>query len=197
MFLNSPAPSPAARFFVLVLGVLGTSGTSCSRREHREREAARPNLVLILVDTLRPDHLDLYGYGRATSPNLAAFAREAVTFENAYASSVSTLARRRTSRTSPPKENPEDRRAFLAVRLDGATHSVEDDRRGEQTHETAVAPVEAALQSLLTFERECALSELRRDRLPSVLNLDHDTATLLKDANSRARICHVGACVVK
>ncbi|MEM6793662.1 MAG: sulfatase-like hydrolase/transferase, partial [Acidobacteriota bacterium] len=33
-----------------------------------------PNVVLIVLDTLRPDRLSLYGYGRETSPNLDAWA---------------------------------------------------------------------------------------------------------------------------
>lgn len=31
----------------------------------------RPDIVLITLDTVRADHLELYGYPRATAPNLA------------------------------------------------------------------------------------------------------------------------------
>jgi arylsulfatase len=49
------------------------------------RDAARPpNVVVYLVDTLRKDHLSVYGYHRETSPRLAEFARDAVRFETAY-----------------------------------------------------------------------------------------------------------------
>ena len=41
------------------------------------------NVLLVVVDTLRADRLSLYGYHRPTSPNLEAFAREAVVFTNA------------------------------------------------------------------------------------------------------------------
>lgn len=44
-----------------------------------------PPVVLIVVDTLRADALGVYGYERDTSPNLDAFAREAVVFETAIA----------------------------------------------------------------------------------------------------------------
>jgi len=47
------------------------------------REAPRPNLVIVALDTLRPDHLGCYGYERATSPGLDAFAAGAVVFEQA------------------------------------------------------------------------------------------------------------------
>lgn len=50
-----------------------------------------PNVVLITLDTLRADRLSLYGYGVQTSPNLDAFAREGVLFENAIAPASWTL----------------------------------------------------------------------------------------------------------
>ncbi len=33
------------------------------------------NVILLVIDTLRADHLGCYGYGRATSPNLDRLAR--------------------------------------------------------------------------------------------------------------------------
>jgi len=54
-------------------------------------EAAPPrHVVLIVVDTLRADHLSLAGYGRPTSPRLEALAREGTVFTRAYAHSSST-----------------------------------------------------------------------------------------------------------
>ena len=49
------------------------------------------NVVLILVDTLRADHLGVYGYPRATSPNLDALAAESVVFENARSQAACTF----------------------------------------------------------------------------------------------------------
>lgn len=49
-----------------------------------------PNLVLITIDTLRADHLDAYGYARATAPSLTAFAADGVLFENAIAAAPAT-----------------------------------------------------------------------------------------------------------
>ncbi|MEE3331704.1 MAG: sulfatase [Myxococcota bacterium] len=56
-----------------------------------EAVAPRPPLILITIDTLRADHLGCYGYPRATSPNIDAFAAEALLFENAYAPMPTTL----------------------------------------------------------------------------------------------------------
>lgn len=41
------------------------------------------NVVVLLVDTLRGDHLGLYGYDRPTSPTLERLARESVVFDHA------------------------------------------------------------------------------------------------------------------
>ena len=48
-------------------------------------------VVVISIDTLRPDHLGMYGYPKATSPNLDRFAAEAVVFEQAISTAPSTL----------------------------------------------------------------------------------------------------------
>jgi membrane-anchored protein YejM (alkaline phosphatase superfamily) len=49
------------------------------------------NVVLIHLDTLRPDHLGCYGYGRPTSPNIDKIASEGVRFTKAYSSGVPTI----------------------------------------------------------------------------------------------------------
>jgi arylsulfatase A-like enzyme len=48
------------------------------------------NVVLVSLDTLRADHLGLYGHARDTSPELDAFAREAYVFERALAPAPNT-----------------------------------------------------------------------------------------------------------
>lgn len=45
----------------------------------------RWNVLFLLVDTLRASHLDHYGYHRPTMPNLSRFAKDAVTFNRAFA----------------------------------------------------------------------------------------------------------------
>lgn len=53
--------------------------------------AQPPNVVLISIDSLRPDHLGAYGYGRDTSPHLDALAKSSVVFERAWSTSSWTL----------------------------------------------------------------------------------------------------------
>jgi len=42
------------------------------------------NIVLISVDTVRPDHLSTYGYDRNTDPNLKKLAEKSIVFQNAF-----------------------------------------------------------------------------------------------------------------
>ena len=57
-----------------------------------EGAPARPrNVLVISIDTLRPDVLGCYGYERATSPTLDLLAAEGALFENAFTTSPWTL----------------------------------------------------------------------------------------------------------
>lgn len=51
----------------------------------------KTNVVLVSIDTLRADHLGVYGYGRDTSPAMDALAGESAVFLNTYASAPWTL----------------------------------------------------------------------------------------------------------
>ena len=51
----------------------------------------KPNVVLITMDTVRADHLSLYGYERDTTPHLRDLAREATVYIHAIATSDETL----------------------------------------------------------------------------------------------------------
>jgi arylsulfatase A-like enzyme len=53
--------------------------------------AAKPNVLLISLDTLRPDHLGCYGYQKPTSPNLDRFAAQAIRFSNCRSQAPWTL----------------------------------------------------------------------------------------------------------
>ncbi len=64
---------------LLVAGVVAALALGCGRG------APPPNIVLIVIDTLRADHLGCYGYIRDTSPVLDGFARKALRFDAAFA----------------------------------------------------------------------------------------------------------------
>ena len=68
----------------------------------RERAVARtrsspqrPNVVFVVMDTLRADRLSTYGYTRETSPRLSELAARGVRFDNAYATASWTCGPRR------------------------------------------------------------------------------------------------------
>ena len=54
--------------------------------------ADTPNVILITLDTVRADHLSLYGYARNTTPNLSRLAQEAVVYTNAISTGNMTLS---------------------------------------------------------------------------------------------------------
>lgn len=79
-----------ARLLAAGLGMAGL--LACTPFEDiTETPAPTTNVILISIDTLRPDHLGCYGYDVPTSPNLDRFCEEAVIFEQAIAQAPSTL----------------------------------------------------------------------------------------------------------
>ncbi|HEY6323357.1 MAG TPA: sulfatase [Thermoanaerobaculia bacterium] len=80
---------------VLLLTTLLPAAAGCARPPSgAPAEAPLPpahNLIFILVDTLRADHLPLYGYRRDTSPNLTALGRESLLFSNARSQASCTF----------------------------------------------------------------------------------------------------------
>jgi arylsulfatase len=77
------------------------------------RAATGTNVLLITIDTLRADHLGVYGYPRNTSPRIDALARAGTVFDQAYtfwpktrASFVMMLTGRRPSQNGYSKSHP-------------------------------------------------------------------------------------------
>jgi len=60
----------------LAIGLFAASGCG---------SGSSPNLLVIVVDTLRADHLGAYGYPRSTSPAIDSLASQGVLFRRAYA----------------------------------------------------------------------------------------------------------------
>ncbi|MDA8017378.1 MAG: sulfatase-like hydrolase/transferase [Thermoanaerobaculia bacterium] len=56
-----------------------------------DTEENPPNVLLIVIDTLRADHLSTYGYERKTSPNIDRLASEGTVYENGIAAASWTL----------------------------------------------------------------------------------------------------------
>ena len=52
---------------------------------------SRPNVVLIVLDSVRRDHLSCYGYERDTTPHIDRIASQGVRFTRATAASCWTI----------------------------------------------------------------------------------------------------------
>lgn len=52
---------------------------------------ANVNVIILVLDALRPDHLSCYGYERETSPNIDRLARQGLVFQNAVSQAGWTL----------------------------------------------------------------------------------------------------------
>lgn len=69
-----------------LLVALAGALAGCAPSEERPSD-----VILIVCDTLRADHLSCYGYERPTSPRLDAFAATATRYEHAYSTAPWTL----------------------------------------------------------------------------------------------------------
>jgi len=83
--------------FFLVLCVASCSFDSGSRNDQGALAEFFPlnssrayNILIISFDSLRADALGVYGYRRATSPNIDKFAQGAVVFDNAHSAGATT-----------------------------------------------------------------------------------------------------------
>lgn len=79
--------APLKLAMLAALAVLPALFAGCGGRER----AARPNVVVVVMDALRADHLGCYGYERPTSPRIDGFARTADRWTLAMAASPWTV----------------------------------------------------------------------------------------------------------
>ena len=77
------------KFAVIIIGIIIT--VFIISFVYFEYRPDRPNVLLITVDALRPDHLGCYGYERNTSPNIDKLAREGVMFTQAISQGSQTV----------------------------------------------------------------------------------------------------------
>jgi arylsulfatase A-like enzyme len=78
--------------------LLGTAG--CSRlaklpEEYLPRGGSRMNVVVVIIDTLRKDHVGAYGNNWIKTPNLDALSNESLRFTRAYPESIPSIPARR------------------------------------------------------------------------------------------------------
>jgi len=71
--------------------ISGTHVTKDAKSGIQSGKSDRPNILLIVMDTVRADHLSLYGYYLNTTPYLKKMALESTVFNNAFAAAPWTL----------------------------------------------------------------------------------------------------------
>ena len=96
-----PQPKGTAALYAGIAGLAalfsfapgtGSGGALSFEAPETEANAKAPDIVMVVVDTLRADHLGLYGNGDATSPNIDKLASEAVVFDQYITSASWTRA---------------------------------------------------------------------------------------------------------
>ena len=79
------------REFVKLLGAVSLSYIAAAnhlktgRGGNPRQSSEKPNVLMLVFDTLSARHMSLHGYPRATTPNLARFAERAFVYHNHYA----------------------------------------------------------------------------------------------------------------
>lgn len=115
-FWRRTLPWVAAVAVLAVIGIPGGVWLQEWRAVARLPQAPKdsPNILVIVVDTLRADHLSAYGYTRPTSPNLERLAQQGVLFENAFSTSPWTLPSHASLLTGqyPYERGARDRKAL-------------------------------------------------------------------------------------
>jgi hypothetical protein len=86
---RSAADRLAAALTATAMAWVAASLASCSRGTP-ELAGSKPPLVLISIDTLRADHLPVYGYTQGSTPAIDALAKDGVVFNRAYAPAPQT-----------------------------------------------------------------------------------------------------------
>ncbi|MEE8473907.1 MAG: sulfatase [Myxococcota bacterium] len=83
---GAPVFCAAAPSLLLLLSLPLSTALAC-----REASQRPTDVILVTLDTTRADHLGVYGYERDITPFLDRFARDAVTFQRAWAAGAWTL----------------------------------------------------------------------------------------------------------
>jgi choline-sulfatase len=93
--VTEPDGEPAAPSTAVAVSGLTISNHQPATSGSAESDAGSPrrppNILIYVIDALRPDHLGCYGYGQRTSPHIDRLAAGAVVFRQAY--SVSSWTR--------------------------------------------------------------------------------------------------------
>lgn len=82
---GSPVVAAVVCGALALYSVLGGEHAAAEDGSHAVPSADQNNVIFVVVDTLRADHLPAYGYETGSTPNLDAFAADAIRFDQAFA----------------------------------------------------------------------------------------------------------------
>ncbi len=88
--LKSPRPTFLLPLAAAALTTVVVSGAEVARHVRLDADS-KPNVLLVVLDTVSASHLSMYGYGRDTAPELSAAAARGAVFSNAYSVAPWTL----------------------------------------------------------------------------------------------------------
>ena len=151
-----------------------------------------PNIVLIVLDTLRRDHVSAYGYGRQTSPNIDRIAAEGTLFEKAHTTASWTLPAHASLFTGLYTSSHETDNGRLRLGADKTTIAELLTQKGYRTAGFSANPWLSSMsglgQGFETFEylgiqttTSGFFLNLVKDRASALLGLDRD-----RDLGARA-----------
>lgn len=102
--------------------VVAILAAACHRKEHAALRFENAPVILISIDTLRSDHLPIYGYQGVETPNIDAFRRDAILFRHAYSHCPMTLPSHVSMLTGllPTQHGVRDNQGF---HFDGTQHA--------------------------------------------------------------------------
>jgi arylsulfatase A-like enzyme len=87
---------------LLQAGAAGVAGAAllpsvgCSSDEDEARGDGQPNVLLVIIDTLRPDHVGAYGSPHVQTPNIDALVGRGLRFTRAFPEAMVTVPARRS-----------------------------------------------------------------------------------------------------
>jgi choline-sulfatase len=79
----SPALSSIARW-ILLIAVFCATSQLLAAPQRAAAARARPNIILITIDTLRADHVGCYGAANVKTPTMNSLAKDGILFEHAF-----------------------------------------------------------------------------------------------------------------
>ncbi|MFO0761488.1 MAG: sulfatase-like hydrolase/transferase [Byssovorax sp.] len=134
--IDPPAPTPELSAIAPASSSAAAPRASASgaSAQAASSSGAKPDIVLVTLDTVRADHTTLHGYGKPTTPSLDALAKRGVVFEHAYASGGDTqraLAPLLTGKSLA--DSPHDKREWPTMSAENDTLAERLKRGGYRT----------------------------------------------------------------